>query len=111
MEDFVRIIASRSVNAQTAWVSVSLIPTTYPPLGLMTNKIGGRPPQESPADFSRTKSCEINFAEMEVTVAGLNPVWRAISALPIGPCALIVFKTCERLIARIRSRLPVGCCI
>jgi hypothetical protein len=73
--------------------------------------MGGRPPLESPADLGRTSPWPISFAVMDVTVAGLSPVRRAISALPMGPCLLMAFKTCERLIARMRVRLPVGAVI
>ena len=55
--------------------------------------MGGLPPLESPADFSNTRFCEMSFADMEVTVAGLNPVRLAISARPMGPYDLIAFKT------------------
>jgi hypothetical protein len=58
---------------------------TKPPRGFNASKIGGLPPLESPVDFSKIRSSSINKPVMEVTVAGLNPVKCAISALEIGP--------------------------
>jgi hypothetical protein len=54
--------------------------------------MGGRPPRESPADFTCTSFCEISLAVIEVTVAGLRFVRRAPPRAD-RPVGLIAFKT------------------
>jgi hypothetical protein len=48
---------------------------------------------------------------MALTVAALRLVKRAVSAREIVPFVLIVLSMAERLMARMRSRLPSGCLV